>query len=59
MLSGKSSISGTQGPDMTLNLVQVFVNFVHQHGQIYAGMGTKVPDNGTNQFQVKFDRIFI
>ena len=34
----------TKGLDMTLNLKQVFVNFVHQHGQIYTGMGTLVPD---------------
>ena len=42
-----------QGPDLTLNLVQVFINFVHQNGQICAGMGTLVPDNGTNQLLVK------
>ena len=41
---------GTQGPDLTLNLVQVFINFVHQNGQICAGMGTLLPDNGTNLY---------
>ena len=44
----------TQGPDLTLNLVQVFINFVHFNGPICAGMGSFVPDNGTNQFLVEF-----
>ena len=44
----------TQGPDLTLNLIQVFINVVHQNEPICAGMGPLVPDNGTNQFLVKF-----
>ena len=45
---------GTQGPDLTLNLAQVFIYFVHQNEPICAGMGSFVPDNGTNQLLVKF-----
>ena len=45
---------GRQGPNLTLNLVEVFINFVHQNGPIFAGMGTIVLNNGTNQFLVKF-----
>ena len=33
---------GTHGPDLTLNLVQVFIILVHQNGPICAGMGTFV-----------------
>ena len=45
--------------DLTLNLVQVFINFVHQNGPICAKMGTFVTDNGTNQFMVKFYSILM
>ena len=27
----------TQGPDLTLNLIQVFINFINQNGPICAG----------------------
>ena len=44
---------------LKLNLIQVFINFVHQNMQICAGMGTLLPDNGTNQLLVKFYPIFM
>ena len=50
---------GTQGPDLTLNLIQVFINFFNQSGPICARMVLFVPDNGTNQLLVKFNPILM
>ena len=50
---------GTHVPDMTFILIQVFVNFVHQNGEICARKGILVPDNGTDQLLVKFYPIYL
>ena len=42
-------VGGTHVPDMTFILIQVFVNFVHQNGEICARKGILVPDNGTGE----------